>query len=51
MKLLPRFYEPEHGRILIDGYDISNYNYLQLDAKLALSHKIVSCSKVLLETI
>jgi len=23
MKLLPRFYEPEHGRILIDGYDIS----------------------------
>jgi subfamily B ATP-binding cassette protein HlyB/CyaB len=27
MKLLPRLYEPEHGRILIDGYDI---NKLQL---------------------
>ena len=23
MKLLPRLYEPEAGRILLDGYDIS----------------------------
>ena len=24
MKLLPRLYQPEEGRILLDGYDISN---------------------------
>ena len=26
MKLLPRLYEPNEGRILIDGYDISKVN-------------------------
>ena len=26
MKLLPRLYEPEQGRILVDGYDISKVN-------------------------
>ena len=26
MKLLPRLYEPEMGRILIDGYDLAKLN-------------------------
>ena len=26
MKLLPRLYEPEKGRILIDGYDLASFN-------------------------
>ena len=41
MKLLPRLYEPEAGRIMIDGYDLAKLQLDRFDDKLVLSHRIV----------
>ena len=37
MKLLPRLYEPQAGRILIDGLIFRNYRLAQCVVRLALS--------------
>ena len=49
MKLLPRLYEPEAGRILLDGYDISKLELASVDDRSELFPKIVYCSMVLCE--
>ncbi|MGL4880780.1 MAG: peptidase domain-containing ABC transporter, partial [Waterburya sp.] len=36
MKLLPRFYQPQSGRILIDGYDISKVELYSLRRQLGV---------------
>ena len=36
MKLLPRLYNPESGRILIDGYDISKVNLASLRTQIGI---------------
>ena len=36
MKLLPRLYEPNEGRILIDGYDISKVNLSSLRQQIGI---------------
>ena len=36
MKLLPRLYEPERGRILIDGYDISKVELYSLRRQIGI---------------
>jgi len=36
MKLLPRLYEPDQGRILIDGYDISKVNLSSLRQQVGI---------------
>ena len=41
MKLLPRLYKPEAGRILIDGFDISKLQLGSIVGKLVLSLKTV----------
>ena len=35
-KLLPRFYDPQHGRILLDGHAIDEYSLDDLRAQIAL---------------
>jgi ATP-binding cassette subfamily B protein/subfamily B ATP-binding cassette protein MsbA len=36
LNLLPRFYDPDHGSILIDGYDIRKVNLRSLRRQIAL---------------
>jgi ATP-binding cassette, subfamily B, bacterial MsbA len=36
LNLLPRFYDPDHGTILIDGYDIRKVNLRSLRRQIAL---------------
>ena len=36
MKLLPRFYQPQSGRITIDGYDISKVELYSLRRQLGV---------------
>ena len=36
MKLLPRLYDPNEGRILIDGYDISKVNLTSLRQQVGI---------------
>ena len=47
MKLLPRLYEPENGRILLDGYDIASWSWVQSVAKSVLFPRTTSSSMVL----
>ena len=46
MKLLPRLYSPESGRILIDDYDIDKVELYSLEDRLALFHKTLCCFQV-----
>ena len=41
MKLLPRLYEPENGRIFIDDYDISKVNLSSLRRQVELFPKAI----------
>ena len=36
VNLILRFYDPDHGRVLIDGVDVRNYNLKQLRARMGL---------------
>ncbi len=36
VNLVPRFYEPQHGRVLIDGIDIANVRLADLRAQIAI---------------
>ena len=42
MKLLPRLYEPNEGRILIDGYDISKVNLNSVRQQIGSSTRLPS---------
>ena len=44
MKLY-RLYEPEKGRILIDGYDLRSFNLVLSVVKLVSFLKIACCSR------
>ncbi len=36
IKLIPRFYEPESGRVLLDGHDIDQYRLVDLRRQVAM---------------
>ena len=46
MKLIPKLYDLNEGRILIDNYDISKVDLSSLRRQIGIVLKIHSCSKV-----
>ena len=43
MKLLPRLYSPENGRILIDGYDIDKVELYSLRRQIGIVPRSRCC--------